>query len=36
MDTLVVGKSFWIGVLNASLLSMPLWFLFYLCLRLVF
>lgn len=36
MDYMVVGKSFWIGVLNATGLSLPMWLLVYLCLRLVF
>ncbi|SEM78869.1 hypothetical protein SAMN05444955_10248 [Lihuaxuella thermophila] len=36
MNCTVVGKSFWIGIINASCLSVPLWLLLYLCLRLVF
>jgi hypothetical protein len=36
METLVVGKAFWIGILNASFLSIPLWLLVYYCLRLCF
>ena len=30
MEHTVVGKSFWIGVMNASCLSVPLWLLMYL------
>lgn len=36
MEYTVVGKSFWIGLLNASLMSVPLWLLIYYALRLVF
>ncbi|SFI65410.1 hypothetical protein SAMN05421852_101260 [Thermoflavimicrobium dichotomicum] len=36
MNYTVVGKDFWIGIINAVLLSIPLWFLFYLFLCLIF
>lgn len=36
MEHTVVGKSFWIGVMNASCLSVPLWLLVYLLLKIIF
>ncbi|PRZ16471.1 hypothetical protein CLV36_102181 [Laceyella sediminis] len=36
MEYTVVGKSFWIGVLNATCLSIPLWLLLYFGLKLIF
>lgn len=36
MNYTVVGKSFWFGILNASLMSIPLWLLLYLGVRLLF
>lgn len=35
MNYTVVGKSFWVGILNASLISIPLWLLFYLGVRML-
>jgi hypothetical protein len=32
----VVGKSFWIGLINATGLSLPFWLLLYMALRLTF
>ncbi|PTM56714.1 hypothetical protein C8J48_3039 [Desmospora activa DSM 45169] len=36
MNYPVVGKSFLLGIFNATWMSIPLWFLLYLTLRLVF
>ena len=36
MNTPAVGKPFWLGIFNAAFLSIPLWLLFYLSLRLMF
>ncbi|SDZ21283.1 hypothetical protein EDD57_12934 [Baia soyae] len=36
MEYPVVGKSFWIGVMNAAGISVPFWLLMYAGLRLIF
>lgn len=36
MEYQVVGKSFWIGVINATWMSVPFWLLMYAGIRLVF
>jgi hypothetical protein len=36
MQYTVVGKFFWLGVMNAVLLSIPMWGLIYLALRGLF
>ncbi len=32
----VAGKAFWFGIFNATLLSIPMWLLLYLSLRIIF
>lgn len=36
MNYTVVGKTFWLGIFNAAFMSIPLWLLVYLSLRLIF
>lgn len=36
MEYTVAGKSFWIGIFHASMMSVPLWLLIYYGLKLVF
>jgi hypothetical protein len=36
MQYTVVGKFFWLGITNAVLLSIPMWGLIYLTLKIIF